>query len=59
MITQTKKFYYVESKKDFIIVILEDFPDDLDSEQFNGYSDVQFYDYFINDLHEIKIQLIT
>lgn len=27
MITQTKKFYYVESKKDFIIVILEDFPD--------------------------------
>ncbi|KKN06934.1 hypothetical protein LCGC14_1072250, partial [marine sediment metagenome] len=40
----------------------ETFPDYLDSQGFNEYNlinDDDFYKYFVNDLHEIKIQLIT
>ncbi|KKM13749.1 hypothetical protein LCGC14_1713060, partial [marine sediment metagenome] len=37
------------------------FPEYKDSEGFNKYpnDDVDFYDYFVNDLHEFKIQLVA
>ncbi|KKN18861.1 hypothetical protein LCGC14_0951530, partial [marine sediment metagenome] len=38
---------------------LEAFPDYIDSESFMAYSSDNFYNYFVNDLREFKIQIAT